>query len=78
MPGNLAGLDLLAWGEDSCPWSYIVIVRLRRVISEYDGRIRLRIKPFPVELTGGEPAPRDILTLEWWLAAVQEPWRPSN
>ena len=76
MAGKPDEVDLLAWGEYSCPWSYIVTARLRRVIREYGGRLRLRIKPFPVELTSGEAAPRDTLTLEWWLAAVQEPDAP--
>jgi predicted DsbA family dithiol-disulfide isomerase len=40
---------------------------------EYQGRVRFRIRPFPLELDGGDAAPRDILEQEWWLAAVQEP-----
>jgi len=40
---------------------------------EYQDRVKLRIRPFPLEVLGGEPAPRDILEQEWWLAAIQEP-----
>lgn len=41
---------------------------------EYRGRVRLRIRPFPLEVEGDEgAAPRDILEQEWWLAALQEP-----
>jgi predicted DsbA family dithiol-disulfide isomerase len=42
---------------------------------EYQGRVRLRIRAFPLEVVGGpdEAAPRDILSQEWWLAALQEP-----
>ena len=40
---------------------------------EYQGRVRFRLRPFPLEVTGGEAAPRDILEQEWWLAALQEP-----
>ena len=47
-------------------------VRLNAVLSEYAGRVRLRTRPFPLEV-GGEAAPRDILEQEWWLAALQEP-----
>ncbi len=47
-------------------------VRLNAVLPEYAGRVRLRTRPFPLEV-GGEPAPRDILEQEWWLAALQEP-----
>jgi predicted DsbA family dithiol-disulfide isomerase len=38
---------------------------------EYEGRVRVR--PFPLEVAGSGPAPRDILDQEWWLAAIQEP-----
>lgn len=41
---------------------------------EYQGRVRYRIRPFPLEVAGTEAAaPRDILEQEWWLAALQEP-----
>ena len=41
---------------------------------EFEGRVRFRIRPFPLEVAGDEgPAPRDILQQEWWLAALQEP-----
>lgn len=41
---------------------------------EYQGRVRFRIRPFPLEVAGNEgAAPRDILQQEWWLAALQEP-----
>jgi predicted DsbA family dithiol-disulfide isomerase len=42
-------------------------------MDEYRGRVRLRTRPFPLEVAGGEAAPRDILAQEWWLAALQEP-----
>jgi predicted DsbA family dithiol-disulfide isomerase len=42
-------------------------------MDEYKGRVRLRARPFPLEVAGGEAAPRDILAQEWWLAALQEP-----
>lgn len=43
-------------------------------MSEYQGRVRFRIRPFPLEVAGNEgAAPRDILEQEWWLAALQEP-----
>jgi predicted DsbA family dithiol-disulfide isomerase len=47
-------------------------VRLNAVLPEYAERVRLRTRPFPLEI-GGEAAPRDILEQEWWLAALQEP-----
>ncbi len=41
---------------------------------DYQGRVTLRIRPFPLEVAGDEgAAPRDILQQEWWLAALQEP-----
>lgn len=48
-------------------------VRLNVVLPEYQGRVRLRTRPFPLEVGDGEAAPRDILEQEWWLAALQEP-----
>ncbi len=48
-------------------------MRLRKVMPEYEGRVRARVRPFPLEAVGGEAAPRDILEQEWWLAAIQEP-----
>ena len=47
-------------------------MRLQRIIPEYEGRVRLRLRAFPLEIHG-EAAPRDILEQEWWLAAIQEP-----
>jgi predicted DsbA family dithiol-disulfide isomerase len=47
-------------------------VRLNNLLPEYDDRVRLRIRSFPLELHG-DAAPRDILEQEWWLAALQEP-----
>lgn len=40
---------------------------------EFRGRVRLRIRPFPLEILDNDPAPRAILEQEWWLAAIQEP-----
>jgi predicted DsbA family dithiol-disulfide isomerase len=65
--------ELWEWAEYYCPWSYIAAVRLHHVYPEYQGRVRLRVRPFPLEVMGGEAAPRAILEQEWWLAALQEP-----
>ena len=49
-------------------------MRLNKLMPEYRGRVRFRIRPFPLEVAGDEgAAPRDILQQEWWLAALQEP-----
>ncbi len=48
-------------------------MRLQKIYPEYQGRVNLRERPFPLEINGGEAAPRDILDQEWWLAAIQEP-----
>jgi hypothetical protein len=47
-------------------------VRLRQVEEEYNGRVVVRKREFPLELLGREVAPRELLAEEWWLAAVQE------
>lgn len=64
--------ELWEWAEYYCPWCYIMSVRLHEMQPEYQGRVRLRIRAFPLELHG-DAAPRDILEQEWWLAALQEP-----
>jgi predicted DsbA family dithiol-disulfide isomerase len=48
-------------------------VRLHQIMPEYQGRVRVRTRPFPLELGDAEGPPRDILEQEWWLAALQEP-----
>ena len=48
-------------------------VRLHRVMSEYEGRVTLRVRPYPFELFGRPGVPRALLEQEWWLAAIQEP-----
>ena len=48
-------------------------MRLHHVLPEYQGRVRLRLRPFPLEVMAGEPPSRAVLDQEWWLAALQEP-----
>lgn len=48
-------------------------VRLHKIMPEYQGRVRLRAKAFPLEVYGGGPPDRQELELEIWLAALQEP-----
>ena len=40
---------------------------------EYQGKVRLRERAFPLEIYGGGPPDRKELELEIWLAALQEP-----
>lgn len=68
--------ELWQWSEFYCPWSYIAAVRLNRVRAEFEGRVRLRIRAFPLEIYGGGPPNRQELELEMWLAAQQEPEAP--
>jgi len=65
--------ELWEWAEYYCPWCYIAAVRLNKVSPEYQGKVRLREKAFPLELYGGGPPRREELELEIWLAALQEP-----
>lgn len=48
-------------------------MRLHEIAPEYDGRVRLVGKAFPLEVYGGGPPKREILEAEIWLAALQEP-----
>ena len=48
-------------------------MRLHHVLPEYQGQVRLRVRPFPLEVMAGEAPSRAVLDQEWWLAALQEP-----
>lgn len=48
-------------------------MRLHKILPEYQGRVRLCIRAFPLEIYGGGPPDRNELELEIWLAALQEP-----
>jgi len=48
-------------------------VRLEKILPEYQGKVRLRERAFPLEIYGGGPPDRKELELEMWLAALQEP-----
>ncbi len=76
MPTKRDVPQVLMWAEYYCPWCFVASVRLHRVAKEFEGRVDVVIKPFPLELLRGESAPRDILEQEWWLAAMQEPEAP--
>jgi predicted DsbA family dithiol-disulfide isomerase len=48
-------------------------VRLHKIVPEYEGKVRLVTRAFPLEVYGGGPPNRQELELEIWLAALQEP-----
>ena len=48
-------------------------MRLHEIAPEYEGRVRLEERAFPLEVYGGGPPDREELELEIWLAALQEP-----
>lgn len=48
-------------------------MRLQKIVPEYEERVRLVEKAFPLEVYGGGPPDREELELEIWLAALQEP-----
>ena len=65
--------EIWEWAEYYCPWCYVGAVRLHAIMPEFQGRVRMRIRPFPLEVLGGGPPNRSELEQEWWLAALQEP-----
>lgn len=65
--------ELWEWAEYYCPWCYVAAVRLHKIMPEYQGRVKLRQRAFPLEIYGGGPPDRKELELEIWLAALQEP-----
>lgn len=48
-------------------------MRLDKILPEYEGRVRLRERAFPLEVFNNEPLNRQELEVEKWLAALQEP-----
>ncbi len=48
-------------------------MRLHKILPEYQDRVRLVERAFPLEAYGGGPPDRRELELEIWLAALQEP-----
>ncbi|OQA43666.1 MAG: hypothetical protein BWY52_01803 [Chloroflexi bacterium ADurb.Bin325] len=48
-------------------------MRLHKIAPEYEGRVRLVERAFPLEVYGSGPADRQLLEAEIWLAALQEP-----
>lgn len=48
-------------------------MRLQKIVPEYEERVRLVEKAFPLEVYGGGQPDREELELEIWLAALQEP-----
>lgn len=65
--------ELWEWAEYYCPWSYVAAVRLHKILPEYQGRVRLVERAFPLEVYGGGPPDRREIELEIWQAALQEP-----
>jgi predicted DsbA family dithiol-disulfide isomerase len=48
-------------------------VRLHRIGKEYEDRVTVRTRFFPLELLRPGGPSRQLLEEEWWLAAIQEP-----
>jgi predicted DsbA family dithiol-disulfide isomerase len=48
-------------------------VRLHRIGKEYEDRVTVRTRFFPLELLRPGGPSRQLLEQEWWLAAIQEP-----
>ena len=65
--------ELWEWAEYYCPWCYVAAVRLHKIMPEYQGRVKVRQRAFPLEIYGSGPPDRKELELEIWLAALQEP-----
>lgn len=65
--------ELWQWSEFYCPWCYISAVRLRKILPEFAGKVRLRERYFPLEIYGSGPPIKQDIAAEIWLAALQEP-----
>lgn len=70
--------ELWEWAEYFCPWCYIAATRLHKLAAEYEGRVRVVPRAYPLEVYGSGPANRAVLEAEIWLAAMQEPEAKFN
>lgn len=52
--------------------------RLDKVMPEFEDRLHLKWRAFPLEIINDRPAPRHIVDQEWPLIAVQEPLSPCR
>ena len=52
--------------------------RLDKVMPDFEGRLHLKWRAFPLEIINDRPAPRHIVDQEWPLIAVQEPLSPCR
>ncbi len=48
-------------------------MRLNKIMPEYQGKVRVRERAFPLEVYGSGPPDRKELEVEMWMAAIQEP-----
>ncbi len=52
--------------------------RLDKVMPEFEDKLQLKWRAFPLEVINDRPAPRYIVDQEWPLIAVQEPLSPCR
>ena len=52
--------------------------RLDKVMPDFEGKLHLKWRAFPLEVINDRPAPRHIVDQEWPLIAVQEPLSPCR
>src|SRR5688500_6179229 len=50
--GNGNSPEIWEWAEYYCPWCYVAAVRLHKIMPEYQGRMKLRQRAFPLEIYG--------------------------
>ena len=61
-----------------CPWAYMALYRLRKVVPEYRDRVRIVFSSLSLEIENGRCTPKPILDLEFLLIAQQEPEIPIH
>jgi predicted DsbA family dithiol-disulfide isomerase len=71
MPSPPVTIEL--YSDIHCPWAYMALFRLRKVLPEYDSRVRIIFRALSLELKNQRSTPKPILNVEIPLIAQQEP-----
>src|SRR5947209_541887 len=76
MPDRKATIEL--YSDVHCPWAYMALYRLRKVLPEYSDRVRVVVRSLSLEIQNGRCTPKPILDLEFLLIPQQEPEIPVH
>lgn len=65
--------EIALYSDLHCPYAYIMAFRLRQILPEYDGRLRIAHKSLALEYVNKRSTPRTILAEETPVLLLEEP-----